>query len=147
MNLVLCVALAVGAPGVKDPPKKDPSIIGAWRFETLTINGVALPNKKGDDADVIMFKADDTYSTVRTSDGKSAETTRGTYKFDAKKTPAEIDITSTPDGKDKPAYGIYKIDGDTLTISTADDARPTKFESVEGGKTSILMTLKRVKKE
>jgi uncharacterized protein (TIGR03067 family) len=146
MNLLLCVALAAGAPGVKDPPK-DATIVGSWRFESLSINGVVVPNTKGGDADVITFKADGTYATTRKKFEKPEPDTGGTYKVDAKKSPAEIDVTSTIGGKDTPTPGIFKIDGDTLTICTADDARPTRFESVVGGKTSILMTLKRVKKE
>jgi hypothetical protein len=43
--------------------------------------------------------------------------------------------------------GIYKIDGDTLTMCLSPTGeRPAKFESTAGGQT-ILMTFKRMKKD
>jgi hypothetical protein len=29
-SLLIVVALAVGAPAAKDPPKKEPSVVGEW---------------------------------------------------------------------------------------------------------------------
>jgi uncharacterized protein (TIGR03067 family) len=75
-----------------------------------------------------------------------------TYKVDAKKTPAEIDLIPPPGKKDPVMQGIFKIEGDTLTIcfmgaeaGGAAAPRPTKFESPEGSM-SMLIVLKRAKK-
>jgi uncharacterized protein (TIGR03067 family) len=87
-----------------------------------------------------------------TADGKfifkegNKDADEGTYKVDAKKNPGEIDIV--PPKESSTHVGIYKIEGDTLTICLADKnstERPTKFESPDGSDI-FLVTLKRVKK-
>lgn len=51
------------------------------------------------------------------------------YKLDPSKTPAEINLTfATPDGKPDPAVGIYKLEGDTLTIVMAGPSKDGKFD-------------------
>ena len=83
---------------------------------------------------------------MKVVEGGKERDEHGTYKLDAKKKPAEIDIT--PPKEDGTHLGIFKIDGDTLTICMSDKGaseRPTKFESPEGSKV-MLLTLKRAKK-
>ena len=79
----------------------------------------------------LTFKDDGTI--VATKGGKpEPENTR--YTHDAKKSPAEIDITEgRAGGKDMIIKGIYKIDGETLTLCMSPlGERPTKFESPAG---------------
>src|SRR5262245_9949603 len=64
------------------------------------------------------------------------------YTIDAAKTPRNISIK--PEDKEG-MIGIYKLDGDTLTICLGREARPTEFESKENVHT-LLMVLKREKK-
>lgn len=68
-----------------------------------------------------------------------------TMKIDPTKKPAVMDISSKENGKDETSYGIYKLEGTTLTICTvekgAEKDRPTAFKA--GGKT-ILLTLKKL---
>jgi uncharacterized protein (TIGR03067 family) len=91
--------------------------------------------------------AEDGKVTVQ-NDKSDPET--GTYKIDGKKDPAEIDLLMEVE-KNKPAtLGLYKVDGDTLTLcfqfTLGDKAeRPTKIESAAGSNI-MLMTFKRVKK-
>ena len=135
------VVLSVAAPGDKEAPKKEaPTIVGEWDGEKAVRGGQERPVPEG--GIKITFSADG--KLVVKEGNKDAH--EGTYKVDAKKNPAEIEVT--PPKEDGTRIGIYKIDGDTLTICLADKDstdRPTKFESPDGTNV-MLMTLKRVKK-
>jgi uncharacterized protein (TIGR03067 family) len=71
-------------------------------------------------------------------------------KLDSKASPraADFEVTDGPEeAKGKTALGIYKIDGDTLTICVSipgNDARPTEFKAIEDA--THLFELKRDKK-
>ena len=139
-HLLLGLALAVAAPGPKDPPKKDaPSVVGEWVAESAVERGRPLQPPPG--------------TTWRfTSDGKSVLTlggrdpAEGTYKADAGKAPAALDVSAGPTGK--PLKAIFRVEGDTLTVALidGDTDRPTAFESPAGSKV-ILMVLKRAPKK
>src|SRR5262245_34376051 len=139
--VLLAAVLAVGAPGDKEAPKKDaPSIVGEWEGEKLVRGGQERPIPDG--GVKITFTKD---GKLLFKEGNKDEET-GSYKVDAKKSPAEIEVV--PPKETETHIGIFKIEGDTLTICLADKNsadRPTKFESPDG--TNImLVTLKRVKK-
>jgi uncharacterized protein (TIGR03067 family) len=74
----------------------------------------------------------------------------GTMKLDPTKKPATIDLAITSgNDKGKSQVGIYKIDGDSITICLArpgETDRPTEFKSTEENG-NILVTIKRKKKE
>src|SRR5580765_6624048 len=53
----------------------------------------------------------------------------GARKIDPAKNPKQI--TLTPDGSKKPLLGIYKLEGDTLTLCF-DEKRPTDFKAKKG---------------
>ena len=135
------VVLAVAAPGDKEAPKKEaPTLVGDWDGEKAVRGGKERPVPEG--GITITF----------TKDGKllfkegAKDTTEGSYKVDAKKDPAEIDLT--PPKEEGTLVGIYKLDGDTLTICLSEKGstdRPTRFESPEGTNV-MLITLKRIKK-
>ena len=38
-STLVIIALTLGAPGLKDPPKKEPSVIGVWVAESYTYAG------------------------------------------------------------------------------------------------------------
>jgi len=139
--VVFGLVLAVGAPGEKDAPKKEaPTVVGEWDSEKAVQGGMERPLPDG--GIKITFTTDGKFLFKK---GANDEQT-GSYKADATKSPSEIDIT--PPNEDAPHIGIFKIDGDTLTICLADKGstdRPTKFESPDGTKI-MLITLKRVKK-
>jgi uncharacterized protein (TIGR03067 family) len=135
------VVLAVVAPGDKEAPKKEaPSIVGEWDGEKTVRGGMERPIPDG--GVKVTFTAD---GKLLFKEGtKDLQT--GSYKADATKSPGEIEIT--PPKEDAPHIGIFKIDGDTLTICLADKGstdRPNKFESLDGTNV-LLVTLKRVKK-
>ncbi len=136
--------LAVGAPNAKEPPAKDPPIVGEWVGEKAVAGGKEQPVPPG--GITFAFAAD---GKLVVKEGAKEKGDTGTYKIDPKKDPAEIDIVP-PEGKNEPTtQGIYKIDGDTLTLcfsrGKAGAGRPAKFEDPEGSDT-IVITLKRTKK-
>ena len=142
LSLFVGLAFTLAAPGVKEPPKKDTAtLVGHWTPESAMAAGMAIPIPK---EGALEFTADG--KAIFRENG-AAKDEDGTFTHDAKKSPAEIDLVEPRGaGAKKPMLGIYKIDGDTLTlcISMTGD-RPTKFESPVGGMT-MLMTLKRTKK-
>jgi uncharacterized protein (TIGR03067 family) len=84
---------------------------------------------------------------VHFKEGAKGKPEEGAYKSDAKKNPAEIDLTPPDAAKGETILGIYKIDGDTLTLClTMGGERPKEFAAPPGSK-RMLVTCKRVKKE
>jgi uncharacterized protein (TIGR03067 family) len=137
-SLALGLAMVLAAPGAKDPPKKEmPTIVGQWSMETAKAAGMEIPFPKeytidfGTDGRAVAKKA------------ANAEPDPATYTVDTKKSPNEIDLKES---RDRTMLGIYKIEGDMLTICfAAMGGRPDKFES-PAGSMNIVMILKRVKK-
>ena len=139
-SLVIGLALAVGAPAPKEAPKKDPpSLVGLWVAESGLRGGQMRPPPPGTSME---FTADGKVFMRERGGEKSME---ATYKADPKKDPAELDIIPPLAGKGE-LLGIFKIDGDTLTICFAENERPAKFESPEGSR-AMLVTLRRQKKD
>jgi uncharacterized protein (TIGR03067 family) len=146
-TLLIILATTLGAPTTKEKDKdtaKD-SIVGEWEGVTATANGKDLPVPPG--GIKFEFTAD---GKMLVHEGKKDKPDAGTYKTDAKKSPAEIDIIPPTDKKDPTILGIYKVEGDTMTLCIArgkDGAatRPTKFDAAPGAEV-MLLTLKRAKK-
>ena len=146
-SLLVGLAVTVGAQEKKDPPPKDAPakdnpIVGEWTGEKAVGGGKEQPVPPG--GITFTFAAD---GKLMITEGKQNRPDTGTYKTDPKKTPAEIEIIPPEDKKEPTVQGIYKVDGDTLTLafSRGKGGRPTKFESPEGSDV-IVITLKRVKK-
>jgi uncharacterized protein (TIGR03067 family) len=125
-------------------PKKESTIVGEWTGEKATRGGQDRPVPEGGIR--FTFTAD---GKLTVKEGNREPKDGATYKVNTKKEPAEIDIIP-PEGKDEPTIeGIFKIEGDTLTICITrgkGGERPTKFESPEGSQT-MLMIFKRAKKD
>jgi uncharacterized protein (TIGR03067 family) len=121
MKRLLPGALAVfvlAAGETADPSKQDlERMQGDWAAESMIRDGQAFA-----DADAQAFfrtVKGDAYTVYRFS--KAAG--KGTMKLDANKSPKTVDFV--PDGgKLPPIAGIYKLEGDTLTLCYAPPGKP-----------------------
>ncbi len=143
--LVIALAIVVAAPAAKTAPKKDPpSIVGEWIPESAIIGGKPDPPPAGSK---FTFTKDGK-AFMQEKDEKPDEMN---YSIDAKSDPKGIDLKETRKAMGGVAgiamRGIYKIEGDTLTICLAfGDNRPKTFTS-PANSTIMLITFKRAKKD
>ncbi len=134
---VLLTAAASRAAEDKKADKDEDKIVGAWVMVSGEKGGEKAPEKF-----VKSFRL--TYAaggkvTARAKENKEEE---GTFKLDASKKPAQIDMAVG----DKTLEGIYSLEGDNLKLCVAEaGSRPTDFKSPEGSKTMIII-LRREKK-
>jgi len=135
-SFVLGLALSIGAPALKDPPGPEPTLVGRWTNTEILINGSDC--RPGNEDLTYEFTADGRWLSFW--GGK--ERSRGEkYTADPKARPAAIDL---PTAHDWPMRGIYKVEGDTLTlvVRVCNDSRPVSFDE----KTAVMkMVLTRVK--
>ena len=106
---------------------------GKWVPVSTTIDGKAL------DEDEIKHRSLVFKGEKMTLLYKDKERGTASLKIDPSKSPAQIDTTGE-DGprKGETLKGIYKIDGDTLTICVGKD-RPTEFASKPGSGTQLFV--------
>jgi RNA polymerase sigma factor (sigma-70 family) len=127
------------AAAKKEKDQKDEEkILGAWTVESAEEGGQKAP--EGAFALAKFVFAAEGKITVTQPDGAETE---GTYKLDPAKKPKEFTYTNH---NGLTATGIYKLEGDTLTVCyNRFGDLPTEFVSKEG--TSVrLQVLKREKK-
>jgi len=135
----------LAAPGAKDEKDKDDlkKFEGTWVFTSWEHAGEALPAEARDTARWTMKGEKYTFEF-------GGMTEEGTIKLDPSKKPATMDLAIT-EGQDKgkDQVGIYKIEGDTITVCLAPPGakdRPTEFKSTEDNG-FILVAIKRSKKD
>ena len=119
--------VVVGLLVAAQPAKKD-SLEGVWMASSMEMGGQKLPDEQTKNIQ-LTFTAD----KATLNDGRGDKP--ASYKLDATKKPATIDITRLDDsGKGTTLKGIYEIKGDTLKIAMLDGEgeRPTTFESKPG---------------
>ena len=140
--IFLTLTVAVAAPLPRDRPKKEPpSVVGEWVRVGHTEAGAAVPPDR------------ETHRQVFTADGRwnySYGAHKGaaglTFVADPRQSPPTIDINPGPGGIPNSYRGIYKVEGDTLTLClvSGDRDRPRSFESTPDRPTTIWV-FKRVK--
>ncbi len=139
--LVPLALLLVAADAKEDAIKKEKAALkGKWQVVTLEDSDGKTPEEE-----TRKMRASITDSVISTKQGK--DDSQGEYTIDPTKNPKEIDIKLL-DGPEKGKWvkGLYRIDGDTLVICSADpgEDRPKEFK-VAKGSNSVLITFKRIK--
>ncbi len=138
----LLIAVWLSAIGLDDPrPDEGAKHQGTWAVTSSVRDGKEAP------ADVVasIRRVVEGDHVTWTRDGNGFAETKVSY--DPTKSPRALNLI--PDGgpnRDKTILGIYKLEGDTLTIcvADADEPRPTAFEAPAGSKRT-LQTFKRIK--
>jgi RNA polymerase sigma factor (sigma-70 family) len=120
-----------------EAPKDEEKILGTWELVSLEEGGQKAPAEAIQEAKVTF--AADGKMTVK----QGANEQGFTYELDPAKKPKEFSGTNA---QGRTVLGIYKFDGDTLTICYARGGdRPTEFASKEDTAV-VLEVLKREKK-
>lgn len=121
---VVAVLLVLSVSARADDKEELGKLKGTWSLESRVSNGSEFKLAK---ALMIQVKIEGEQWTVSTK-GKAGDTEKIT--IDSSKKPKTIDRI----GKNVKQLGIYKIEGDTLTVAfgTPNGARPEKFEAPMG---------------
>jgi uncharacterized protein (TIGR03067 family) len=132
VGLVGITSVAMSAPGAKDAPKKDLPIVGEWLLLSID-DKKAIPS-------ISEFRIDGTH-IISIQFGSTESSFRSQYEVNEKVTPPRIDLI---DG-DMPREGIFKIEGEQLTICWREGRgkRPKEF----GEKGATQEVFERVKKK
>jgi uncharacterized protein (TIGR03067 family) len=132
--LIAVLALAVGAPNLKDPP---PSLIGEWVAESVTVGGKPW----GSESEQWVFAAGGTWAI---HNGEKV-TGSGGFTWDPKRSPGTIDLAHG--SADLPVNLCrYQLNGDTLVLSIGHDAK-VRPADVRPGPDVTVWVLKRAKKK
>lgn len=132
---VLAMSVVVLFGGLAAAEDKKP-LEGKWVIESLTRDGKADDSMKG----ATRVHEGDKYTITPAKDSKAA-VTEGTFTIDAEK--KTIDMKpSSGNFKGMTLQGIYKLDGDTLTVAFSAAERPKDFESKEGSKVVVAVMKK-----
>jgi uncharacterized protein (TIGR03067 family) len=134
--------VSIGFLGVDDAKKDDAEAIkGKWLAVSLKVGGVALPDEV-----VKSFRL--SFDGKNYTNSAADQSEEGGYTLDSSKSPKTIDFDiKTGNDKGKKQLGIYKLDGDKLTIVASEAGsteRPKSFES-EAGSADLVVVLERAK--
>jgi uncharacterized protein (TIGR03067 family) len=132
---IMALALSAGLLSAAPAPEDAEKIQGTWKIESLVIGGTERVDAKRQSQ--LIFAGE----KFKVKDGDDT-TGEGSFKLDPATKPKNIDLQ----GDGRVAHGIYKFDGDTLTICGDESGkpRPTEFESKKGSEVNLYV-LKRIK--
>ncbi len=145
--VIAVLVIGMSASGKQPADKEQKSFEGRWRSESHIKDGEKIDMEKR--WTVLVVENDKISWETSSIEGNLGKTgvVPYSYQFDSSKEPKTIDLTWSGGGyKGKKQWGIYRLQGDTITIclGSIDKERPKKFESEKESGISLL-TLKRVK--
>jgi len=128
---LLFAAISLGAPALKDRDSAS-QLYGLWEIEETTEEARIRAIEQRDGPYDWRFNRDGTWQVFR---GEKEVAERRNFQVNPKTDPASIDFNTPPRPKNSDLIlGIYKLEGDHLTIccSYPDRPRPTEFISAGG---------------
>jgi uncharacterized protein (TIGR03067 family) len=137
--IIVVLFIAATAPA-QDAKKELDKLQGEWFLVSEESKGLTTPEEivKGYK---VTIKGDQL-----TSENLDGKVTKWTFKIDPSKEPKHIDMTTKFKDKDVRSKGIYKLEGDTLSLCRTFGVRerPTEFKTTaESGNFQVF---KRIKK-
>lgn len=143
--IVLPIPLLLAADSDDEVRKELKALQGKWKTVSLEVMGKALPEDKVPD-----------FTFVIATDGKATgHTPQGDFRariaVNPMKDPKTIDnVHESGEQKGKKQYGIYKLEGDKLTVcmtppDSAEADRPKDFSSKDTD--NVVFVFKRIKED
>jgi uncharacterized protein (TIGR03067 family) len=139
----MCAACRKAEPITPDPIKAEPPAAeaererfhGAWKHLSIDFNGEQA--LEGIAREFLYRFEGNRYTNTRSGKVMS----QGTFTLDPAKEPRAIDFMEAGGVR---IYGIYRLEGDKLTICAHEQQRPSEFES-RAGQMRSLVVLERLK--
>jgi uncharacterized protein (TIGR03067 family) len=150
MQRIICVLIVLTtsplqAAGDDDFRKELKALQGKWK--TVALETAGKPSPKDGFPDITLIIAADGKSTGQTPQGEF----RATITVHPRKSPKTIEnLYESGKHKGKKQYGIYKLEGDKLTVcmttpGSAESDRPKDFTTKDTS--NVLLVLERVKED
>lgn len=105
---------------------------GAWKHLSIDLDGKQAQPRV---AAGFVYRFEGSRFT-NTDNGAGKVTSQGTFTLDPTATPPAIDFAESEGVR---IYGIYRFEGDRLTICLHEQRRPTEFESRAGQRRSLVV--------
>jgi uncharacterized protein (TIGR03067 family) len=135
--IVLCLGFGTGFGGTVQPPVSNDPLEGIWELTSVEVEG-----ETNQGSEMLLTCQKGSY-TLKIGD---RQIEAGKYKIDAQANPKTIDLEITDgDDRGKKQLGIWKKEGDQLTVCfafPAAEVRPKEFTGAKGSK-QILVRLKK----